>query len=210
MRRLERRGVEVIAHTSIKYVGRPMEWELAGLAGVDKLGGNDKEQLPVKVRDPKSHPISHWQCYIQGHISTRMLYVWLRDCVNDGMTQIYLTSKVDSLDTSAILTDHVVVVGSSPVGTVCPIQFQGQGLEVDDKTGGTSIHSQFSQLSMASAYCFGVFPSPRSAVMVNHELMASSSVYVAGDAAYFPCRALGRMAVRSVDHSYHSGHVAGQ
>lgn len=52
--------------------------------------------------------------------------------------QIYLTSKFDSLDTSAILTDHVVVVGSAPTGTLCPIRFQGHGLEMDDKTGGAS------------------------------------------------------------------------
>lgn len=55
----------------------------------------------------------------------------------------------------------------------------------------------------------GVGCGGRAAVVVNHELMASSSVFVAGDAAYFPCRALGRMAVRSVDHSYHSGRIAG-
>lgn len=55
--------------------------------------------------------------------------------------QIYLTSKFDSLDTSAILTDHVVVMGSSPTGTLCPINFHGQGLEMDDRTGGTPLTS---------------------------------------------------------------------
>lgn len=48
------------------------------------------------------------------------------------------------------------------------------------------------------------------AVVVNHELMASSSVLVAGDAAHFPCQTLGRMTVRSVDHAYHAGYVAGK
>lgn len=50
--------------------------------------------------------------------------------------QIYLCSKFESLDTSALLTDRVVLVGSSIQGTNTAIQFHGRGLEVDDKTGG--------------------------------------------------------------------------
>lgn len=49
MRRLERRGVEVIAHTSIKYVGKPMEWELAEVTNGAQLTINEKE-MPLKVR----------------------------------------------------------------------------------------------------------------------------------------------------------------
>ena len=53
-------------------------------------------------------------------------------------------------------------------------------------------------------------PTVMPAIVVNHELMASSSVLVAGDAAYFPSIDLGRMTVRSADHAYHSGWVAGK
>jgi len=54
--------VEVIAHTSIKYVGRPMGWELSGVIGMNVEGaesstGNtaniteDFGSQPVKVGD---------------------------------------------------------------------------------------------------------------------------------------------------------------
>ena len=53
-------------------------------------------------------------------------------------TQVYLTSKFDSLDTTALLTDRVVVAGSSAQVKGAPLlDFRGHSLEVDDKSGGT-------------------------------------------------------------------------
>eukprot|EP00903_Cladosiphon_okamuranus_P009619 g9155.t1 len=52
----------------------------------------------------------------------------------------------------------------------------------------------------------------RGAVVVNAELAASSRVWVAGDAACFPSQAHGgrRLVIRSADHAHHSGRVAGE
>jgi hypothetical protein len=54
-----------------------------------------------------------------------------------GVLQIYLCSKFDTLDTSMLLTDHIAVVGSSEnSGSRPSIDFQGQSLELHEKTGG--------------------------------------------------------------------------
>lgn len=70
MRRLERRGVEVIAHTSIKYVGKPMEWELAEVANGAQLTINEKE-IPLKVRSNVNvivaGALNGGKCVLMGH-----------------------------------------------------------------------------------------------------------------------------------------------
>jgi hypothetical protein len=69
--------------------------------------------------------------------------------------RVYLTSKFGSLDGSALLTDRVVIGGESGGGGRRPaVRFAGRhGLEADGRTGS---------------------------LVVSHELMASSSVLVAG------------------------------
>lgn len=69
--------------------------------------------------------------------------------------RVYLTSKFASLDGSALLTDRVVIGGESGGGgRRPPVRFAGKyGLEGDGRTGS---------------------------LVVSHEMMASSSVFVAG------------------------------
>ncbi len=148
LRRLERRGVEVISHTAVKYIGRAMNYEVQSLRRNTSSTGEGEE--PMASFDP---------------------------------VRVYLTSKFPSLDATALLTDQVVVCGSSAQGRLSVVKFEGHPLEVDGRTGG---------------------------IVVSHELQASSSVFVAGDAAFFPCTELGkRLTVRSADHAYHSGWTAG-
>ncbi|EWM21574.1 apoptosis inducing factor [Nannochloropsis gaditana] len=171
MRRLERRGVEVIPHTSVKYIGRAMAYEVQALRPSQPWSPpfdpeEDTGEGPRRKPTANNRPTEEQE-----------------PMASFDPIRVYLTSKFASLDSTALLTDHVVVGGSSSQGRLPTFDFEGHPLEADAKTG---------------------------AIVVSHELQASSSVFVAGDAAHFPCTDLGkRVNVRSADHAYHSGWVAG-
>lgn len=129
LRRLERRGVEVLPHTALKYIGRAMDYELRALNRLPPIptataaDGDDDGAAAASLEQP---------------------------------VRVYLTSKFGSLDGSALLTDRVVIAGESGGGgRRPPVRFAGRhGLEADARTGS---------------------------LVVSHELMASSSVFVAGE-----------------------------
>ncbi len=128
LRRLERRGVEVLPHTALKYIGRAMDYELRALNRLASPAATTEEDAP-------SSPSSSASL--------------------EQPVRVYLTSKFASLDGSALLTDRVVVGGESGGGGRRPrVRVAGRhGLEADARTGS---------------------------LVVSHELMASSSVLVAG------------------------------
>jgi len=170
LRRLERRGVEVIPHTCVKYIGRAMDYEVQSL--------RSSFSAPASSGDDSAA-----QPQVHSHANSNRLRRDQEPAVSSDPVRVYLTSKFASLDSTALLTDQVVVGGSSAQGRLPVLRFEGHPLEMDERTGG---------------------------LVVSHELQASSSVFVAGDAASFPCTDMGkRVTVRSADHAYHSGWVAG-
>lgn len=170
LRRLERRGVEVIPHTCVKYIGRAMDYEVQSLRSSFSAPASSVENSDTRTEANSDVDYSRLQRNQEPTVSF-------------DSVRVYLTSKFASLDSTALLTDQVVVGGSSAQGRLPVLRFEGHPLEVDERTGG---------------------------LVVSHELQASSSVFVAGDAAFFPCTDMGkRVMVRSADHAYHSGWVAG-
>lgn len=132
LRRLERRGVEVLPHSALKYVGRAMDHELRAL---NRLPPTPTGGADAAAEDDDGETVAAASL--------------------EQPVRVYLTSKFGSLDGSALLTDRVVVAGESGGGgRLPPMRFAGRhGLEADARTGS---------------------------LVVSHELMASSSVFVAG------------------------------
>ncbi|CAM9242694.1 unnamed protein product, partial [Discosporangium mesarthrocarpum] len=165
LRRLHRKGVVTLSHSSLRWIGAwgkgvDQQTESDGTQGKqDKGNGSGAEgHRPGQGSWGAGSGSGQWE----------------------GKLHVLTTHSFDHLDTSMHTTDNVVVAGLDQAPLSSSLGLTG-GLEMD-RNG---------------------------AVMVNSELMASSRVWVAGDAASFPSSVLGRSVARSADHAHHSGLVAG-
>ena len=108
----------------------------------------------------------------------------------------------DHLDTASHSTDRVVLAGVDVAPLSVTLDLHGKDGAGRDTVGPIARRKMAGTLEVDRK---------SGAVVVNAELAATSRVWAAGDVACFPSQAHGgrRLVLRSADHAYHSGKLAG-
>lgn len=117
--------------------------------------------------------------------------------------QVMTAHSFDHLDTATHTTDRVVLAGVDVAPLSVTLDLHGKDSSGRDTTAGPIARRKKAGTLEVDRR--------RGAVVVNAELAATSRVWAAGDVACFPSQAHGgrRLVLRSADHAYHSGKLAG-
>lgn len=226
LRRLNRRHIKTIGHSSLRWVGRysqfvaptpapsppakltprsvldgdaPSAEYTAGLTG----GEGDAEQSDPPP-SPSPPPLSSVDSVDGEHAGGSAEKQPRRSASSErvdrrGKLNVLTSHSFDHLDTATHSTDRLVLAGVDVASVSASLTLDGQA----SPGGGAAKRKRAGTLEVDAR---------RGAVVVNAELAASSRVWVAGDMACFPSQAHGgkRLVLRSVDHAHHSGKLAGE
>ncbi|CAM9394642.1 unnamed protein product, partial [Choristocarpus tenellus] len=191
LKRINSRGVNTLGHSSVRWVGTShRKYDPVLRTSPDKQGNEGDVGDTAMEADTETvqgqeqfTPIGEDRLPKVGSGAEPGREVReATSAYHNGRLHVMTSQTYDHLDTAMHCTDHVILAGldSAPISSL--VELQG-GFETDDQSG---------------------------AIFVNSELMATSRVWVAGDAANFPSPLLGRRVVRSADHAHHSGLIAGR
>lgn len=225
LRRLNRRHIKTVGHSSLRWVGRysqfvapspapsapakltppsaldgdaPSREDAADLAGGegDALRSDPPPSSPRALSSADSSIVKNG-----GGIADKQPRRSVSPQPVDRRRKLnVLTShSFDHLDTATHSTDRLVLAGVDVAPVTASLALDGQA----SRSGGAAKRKRAGTLEVDAR---------RGAVVVNAELAASSRVWVAGDMACFPSRVHGgkRLVSRSVDHAHHSGKLAGE
>ncbi|CAM9701740.1 unnamed protein product, partial [Laminaria digitata] len=117
--------------------------------------------------------------------------------------QVMTAHSFDHLDTATHSTDRVILAGVDVAPLSVTLDLHGKDNAGHDILGPIARNKRAGTLEVDKK---------GGAVVVNAELAATSRVWAAGDVACFPSQAHGgrRLVLRSADHAYHSGKLAGE
>lgn len=222
LRRLNRRHIKTVGHSSLRWVGRysqfvaptPAPSPPAKLTPRSALDGDAPSaedtvgltggEGDVVQSDPPPPPLSSVDSaggeHRGGSAEKHPRRSASRQRVDRrGKLNVLTSHSFDHLDTATHSTDRLVLAGVDVAPVTSSLALDGQA----SRGGGAAKRKRAGTLEVDAR---------RGAVVVNAELAASSRVWVAGDMACFPSQAHGgkRLVVRSVDHAHHSGKLAGE
>ncbi|CAN0432323.1 unnamed protein product, partial [Phaeothamnion confervicola] len=172
LRRLRMRGITVVGHSTLRYIG--MDYRGGSVASVGAAAASDGGSAAARLR-------------------------------------VFVARAYDFLETSQFSADRVFVAGldAAPLTSLFRNNDSSGAAGSGGDFGKSCECSSSGDRSPDETSCVGLeIDGVNGGVVVNAELMASSRVWCAGDAASVP-GPLGRAVHRSADHAYHSGVVAG-
>lgn len=228
LRRLNKRRIKTIGHSSLRWVGRYSQTvapppappsplaEPAPRSALDidapsaedaagSVGGEDATMQSASASPPPPPSelradSDHGEDGGESAEPQPQRFVSPQPADRRGRLNVLTSHSFDHLDTATHSTDRVVLAGVDVAPVTASLAIHGAA-----SGGGGSVNRKRAAATLE-------VDARRGAVVVNAELAASSRVWVAGDMACFPSQAHGgkRLVLRSVDHAHHSGKVAGE